>query len=65
VKPENHGEPDPVKMTKEIQDVRICALQIAVYYNLMAELEEVIDKRLDAWVTTGKLFADDLGRFGL
>lgn len=63
VKPEKHGEPDPAKMTKEIQDVMICALQVAVYYNLMPELERAIDKRVDAWLTNGALTAEDIGRF--
>jgi len=65
VKPEKHGEPDPAKMTKEIQDVMICALQIAVHYDLMVELETAIDKRVDAWLENGALTAEDIGRFGL
>jgi ADP-ribose pyrophosphatase YjhB (NUDIX family)/NTP pyrophosphatase (non-canonical NTP hydrolase) len=65
VKPEKHGEPDPSKMTKEIQDVMICALQVAVYYDLMAALEEAIDKRVGAWLANGALKQEDLGRFGV
>lgn len=65
VKPEKHGEPNPAKMTKEIQDVMICALQIAVYYDLVGELEQEIDKRVDAWREKGTLTAEDIGRFSL
>ncbi|MFZ0544400.1 MAG: NUDIX domain-containing protein [Candidatus Promineifilaceae bacterium] len=65
VKPEKHGNPDPAKMTKEIQDVMICALQVAVYYDLMGELEEAIDKRLDAWIENGGVTGEDVRRFGL
>jgi NTP pyrophosphatase (non-canonical NTP hydrolase) len=63
VKPEKHGEPDPAKMTKEIQDVMVCALQMAVYYGLMDALGESIDKRLAAWCEKGTLTESDLARY--
>jgi NTP pyrophosphatase (non-canonical NTP hydrolase) len=65
VKPDKHGEPDPAKMVKEIQDVMVCALQVGAYYDLLAELEQAIDRRVDAWMETGTLLQEDLGRFGL
>ncbi len=39
VKRANHGEPDPAHMAKEIKDVIRCALQIAIYYGIEAEVE--------------------------
>lgn len=62
VKPEKHGEPNAAKMTKEIQDVMICALQVAQYYDLMTELKQAIDRRVDAWLESGGLTLEDLGR---
>lgn len=65
VKPDKHGEPDPFKMTKEIQDVMICALQVARYYDLLPDLEKAIDRRFEAWLEKEKFTKDDLGRFNL
>jgi hypothetical protein len=50
-------------MTKEIQDVMVCALQMAVYYGLMDALGESIDKRLAAWCEKGTLTESDLARY--
>jgi hypothetical protein len=43
----------------------VCALQVGAYYDLLAELEQAIDRRIDAWMETGTLLQEDLGRFGL
>ena len=43
IKRQKHGEPDRAKLAKEVQDVLRCALQIAVYYGIEAELEASIN----------------------
>ncbi len=43
VKRQKHGEPDKMKLAKEVQDVIRCALQIAAYYDIEAELEASIE----------------------
>ncbi|MCB9430806.1 MAG: hypothetical protein H6668_02375 [Ardenticatenaceae bacterium] len=45
VKRHKHGEPDRAKLAKEVQDVLRCALQIAAYYRLEAELDAAIEAR--------------------
>lgn len=42
IKRQKHGEPDRHKLAKEVQDVLRCALQIAAYYGIEAELEATI-----------------------
>ncbi len=42
VKLEKHGPPDRAHLAKEIQDVLRCALQIASYYGVEAELDASI-----------------------
>lgn len=39
VKQQKYGPPDPAHMAKEIKDVIRCALQIALYYRIEAEVE--------------------------
>jgi NTP pyrophosphatase (non-canonical NTP hydrolase) len=43
VKQEKHGRPDKAKLAKEVMDVLRCALQIAVYYDIEAELHDTIE----------------------
>jgi NTP pyrophosphatase (non-canonical NTP hydrolase) len=43
VKRQKHGLPDKMKLAKEVQDVIRCALQIAAYYDIEAELDASID----------------------
>ncbi len=38
------GEPDPMRLAKEVQDVIRCALQIAGYYGIEAELAASVDR---------------------
>jgi len=45
VKEKKHGEGQPEKMAKEIQDVMVCVLSLATYYNLQDVLQESIDQR--------------------
>ncbi len=45
VKRQKHGKPDRAKLAKEVQDVLRCALQIAAYYHLEAELDAAIELR--------------------
>ena len=45
VKRQKHGEPNRAKLAKEVQDVLRCALQIAAYYRLEAELDAAIEVR--------------------
>ncbi len=44
VKRAKHGEPDRMALAKEVQDVIRCALQVAYYYDLDAELEASVEK---------------------
>ena len=44
IKRDKHGQPDRAKLAKEVQDVLRCALQIATYYGVEAELETVINR---------------------
>ena len=39
IKRQKHGAPDRTKLAKEVMDVLRCALQIATYYDIEAELE--------------------------
>lgn len=52
IKREKLGEPDPMELAKEVQDVMRCALQIARYYKieneLVASIEEHYEKALGA-----------------
>ncbi|MEM9775745.1 MAG: NUDIX domain-containing protein [Chloroflexota bacterium] len=59
-KPAKHGEPDPVKMAKEIQDVIGCALQIAAHYNIMHEVKQGIEMRFDKRLEQNRFSAEDL-----
>jgi NTP pyrophosphatase (non-canonical NTP hydrolase) len=43
VKREKYGEPDKVKLAKEVMDLLRCALQVAVHYGIERELEERIN----------------------
>ncbi len=44
VKRAKHGGPDRLALAKEVQDVIRCALQVAHYYDLDAELEASVEK---------------------
>ena len=44
VKRAKHGEPDRMALAKEVQDVIRCALQVADYYDLDAELAASVEK---------------------
>ena len=39
VKRLKYGEPDRVALAKEVRDVLLCALQAAIYYGVVPELE--------------------------
>ncbi len=39
-----YGEPDKLKLAKEVMDVLRCGLQIAIYYGIEPELETTIEK---------------------
>jgi len=45
VKEKKHGQGEPAKLAREVQDVIVCALQIASYYNIQDELLTSIDQR--------------------
>lgn len=53
VKRQKHGEPDPQKMAKEVQDVIRCALRIATHYNLETAVEESINRSLQKMIDEG------------
>ncbi len=59
-KPTKHGEPNPIKMAKEVQDVIGCALQVAEHYGIMGEVKAGIDLRFQKRVDAGKFSAEDL-----
>jgi len=44
VKRQKKGEPDTIKLAKEVQDVLRCALTLAVYYGIEAELTDSIEQ---------------------
>ena len=55
IKRQKHGEPDRTKLAKEVMDVLRCALQIATYYDIEAELEMSINNsykqmQADGWI---------------
>jgi NTP pyrophosphatase (non-canonical NTP hydrolase) len=43
IKREKYGEPDRHKLTKEVMDVLRCAAQVAVYYGIEQEVENMLD----------------------
>jgi NTP pyrophosphatase (non-canonical NTP hydrolase) len=45
VKDEKHGAPDRMHLAKEVSDVLLGALQVAVHYGITAELRETIERR--------------------
>jgi NTP pyrophosphatase (non-canonical NTP hydrolase) len=53
IKRQKHGEPDRYKLAKEVQDVIRCALQIAAYYHIEAELEKTIETSYQKMKTEG------------
>ena len=57
IKRQKLGEPDPRKLAKEVQDVIRCALQIATYYDVENEVEEIInaaEKRAVAYLQSNQ-----------
>lgn len=44
VKRAKHGEPEPTHLAKEIKDLIRCALQIAIYYGIEAEVEQTFNQ---------------------
>ena len=53
IKQQKHGEPDPIKLAKEVMDVLRCALQIATYYGIEAELETSINRSYEQMKVEG------------
>lgn len=47
VKDDKHGAPDRHKLAKEVRDVLLCALQIAAYYGVDEELEEIVNQSVE------------------
>ena len=55
VKRKKYGEPDKTHLAKEVQDVMRVALQIALHYQIMDELETTIEQsyqhmREEGWI---------------
>ncbi len=48
LKRQKHGAPDPAHLAKELKDVIRCALQIAIYYGIEAEVEQTFVQSLMA-----------------
>ncbi len=53
IKREKHGDPSREMLAKEVQDVLRCALQIAAYYAIEAELIVSIEKYYQAVIDEG------------
>lgn len=53
VKRAKHGDPDPQKMAKEVQDVIRCALRIASHYNLETAVDDSINRSLQTMIDEG------------
>ena len=53
VKRQKHGEPDKMKLAKEVMDVLRCALQVAAYYHVEAELDAVVQASFDTMIREG------------
>jgi NTP pyrophosphatase (non-canonical NTP hydrolase) len=55
IKLEKYGEPNKAHLAKEVQDVMRAALQIAIYYQIEAELDASIEDsylrmKSDGWI---------------
>lgn len=55
VKVKKHGEPNPDKLAKEVQDVLRCALRIATHYGVEQQLEASIDRSLQTLIDEGMI----------
>jgi NTP pyrophosphatase (non-canonical NTP hydrolase) len=55
IKQQKHGQPDRHKLAKEVQDVLRCALRIATYYGVEAELEAALNISYQRMKTEGWL----------
>jgi hypothetical protein len=53
VKREKYGEPDKVKLAKEVMDLLRCTLQIAVHCGIEGELEEKINTSFEKMKAEG------------
>jgi NTP pyrophosphatase (non-canonical NTP hydrolase) len=53
VKRQKLGEPDTIKLAKEVQDVLRCALALAVYYGIEAELTHSIEQSYQKLLAEG------------
>jgi NTP pyrophosphatase (non-canonical NTP hydrolase) len=55
VKQEKYGRPDKAKLAKEVMDVLRAALQIAIYYEIEAVLDDSIQKSYQLMIQEGLL----------
>ncbi len=55
VKREKHGEPDRKALAAEIGHVVHCALQVAVYYGVEQEMEEVLETAYRRLIAEGHI----------
>ena len=53
IKMEKHGDPDRKNLAKEVFHVVRQALQIATYYEVEEEFQEVIDETLNKFIADG------------
>lgn len=53
VKRQKHGEPDRAALAKEIKQVVLCALQVAQYYQIEAELQESVESSFRQYCAEG------------
>jgi NTP pyrophosphatase (non-canonical NTP hydrolase) len=53
VKREKHGEPNKDHLAKEVQDVLRAALQIALHYQIIEELQDSIEQSYQRMVEEG------------
>lgn len=53
VKTDKYGEPDKVRLAKEVQDVIRAAIQIALHYEILDEVQKSIDQSYNRMIDEG------------
>lgn len=53
IKQEKYGLPDKSKLAKEVMDILRCALQVSIYYEIEAQLEQRINESYEKMQVEG------------
>jgi NTP pyrophosphatase (non-canonical NTP hydrolase) len=53
IKLEKYGEPDKARLAKEVQDVIRAAIQIALHYEILDEVQKSIDQSYNRMIDEG------------